>query len=75
MDVEELGRESNSSMFKEMYGLNNYPANWTFVSRCNLEALITNLSNDSREEWTKHYTKIANPIVHQTKLSMSLIIT
>jgi hypothetical protein len=27
LDVEELGRESNLSMFKEMYGLKNYPTN------------------------------------------------
>jgi len=27
LDVEELGRESNLSMFKGMYGLKNYPTN------------------------------------------------
>ncbi len=34
LDVEELGRESNLSMFKGMYGLKNYPTNWAPVWGC-----------------------------------------
>jgi hypothetical protein len=34
LDVEELGREPNSSMFKETYGLKNCPTNWTLVWGC-----------------------------------------
>ncbi len=34
LDVEELGREYNLSMFKEMYGLKNCPINWALVWGC-----------------------------------------
>jgi hypothetical protein len=32
--VEELRRESNLSMFKELYGLKNCPTNWALVWGC-----------------------------------------
>ncbi len=66
-NVEELQRESNSSMFKDMCEMKNYPANWAPIWGCNLEEPTTNLLNDSRKNWSQHCTKISNPSMHQTR--------
>ncbi len=58
--VEELGSESNFSMFKDMCEMKNYPTNWAPIWGCNLEESTTNLSNYSRE----------NPSMHQTRSPM-----
>ncbi len=74
LDVEELGRESNLSMFNEMYGLKNCPTNWALVWGCKKNQ-HQSLSNDSRNDWSQHYKKISNPSVHQTRSSTSSLVT
>ncbi len=53
--------------FKDMCEMKYYPPNWAPIWGCNFEESTTNLSNDSRQNWSQHCTKISNPSMHQRR--------